>query len=112
MVSNRASEIILVAVLLLLMGFVRVYFGNGHTLMVVWKGVFTYQDTFVNLDKYMGMPREELRDKHPSVATQMAEMYLVLPQEGLTKTEIKNIHEGRWRHADQGANGAGSKPPH
>lgn len=97
MSSERISELVLVLILFLLLGFVRIYYGAGHPFMVVWKGEFTLQDTLVNLSKYLDMTREELIAQHPYVLGQLEEMYLIMPQDGLSKEEIQIIRRRRWR---------------
>jgi hypothetical protein len=80
-----------------LLGFVRIYHGAGHPFMVVWKGEFSYQDTLVNLGKYLDMTREDLIAQHPYVLGQLEEMYLIMPQDGLSREEIQTIRKRRWR---------------
>lgn len=97
MSSERISELVLVLILFLLLGFVRIYYGAGHPFMVVWKGEFAMQDTLVNLGNFLDMTREELIAQHPYVLGQLEEMYLITPQDGLTRAEIQAIRKGRWR---------------
>ncbi len=74
--NPRISEIGLVVVLVAMLGLVRVYYGGGCGLVFVWKGEFSYNDTLVNLDDIMKLPKEVVKEEHPSVYFQMAALDL------------------------------------
>jgi hypothetical protein len=71
---NRTSELILLLVLLLLVGFARVYYGGEDGLMFVWKGEFGFKDTLVNLPEILALPPDELAREHPSMLSQLEGM--------------------------------------
>jgi hypothetical protein len=75
--ASRISEIILLGLLLVIFGFVRVYWGQGYPIMFVWKGEFAYKDTFVNLSEIMKMPSDEIAKNSPNVLWQLEEMGIV-----------------------------------
>ncbi len=74
--TSKASELILLGLLVVMIGFIRIYYGGGpgEELMVVWKGEFSYHDTLVNLSDILRMPRGELSHVHPSILYQLEEM--------------------------------------
>lgn len=74
--NPRISEIALVVVLVVMLGLVRVYYGGGCGLVFVWKGEFSYSDTLVNLDDILKLPKEVVKEEHPSVYFQMAALDL------------------------------------
>lgn len=88
--ASRASEILLIAVLLVIIGFTRVYYGGADGLMVVWKGEFGYNDTFVNLDDFYKIPHAEAAKEHPGVLFQLEGMGLVDPFEQTPKKPRKS----------------------
>ena len=73
---THTSEIFLVAVLLVMVGFVRVYVGASIGPMVVWKGEFGYKDTIVDLSDFYKIPRNVAVAEHSSVVFQLEEMGL------------------------------------
>lgn len=73
MTSHR-SEIVLGVILLVIVGFVRIYVGGNEGFMMVWKGEFNYNDTLVNLDDIERMSHEEIAKTHPAVLYQLEEM--------------------------------------
>jgi hypothetical protein len=77
--ASRSSEILLLALLLVIVGFTRVYFGGPEGVMVVWKGEFGYNDTFVNLDDFYKIPKKEAAAQHAQVLYQLEEMGLTHP---------------------------------
>lgn len=80
-VSNRQSEIILIAILVAITGFTRIYYGGTEPPRVVWKSEFGYGDTLVNLNDLLKMPRAEILQQHPSVLYQLEEMGLMEVQD-------------------------------
>lgn len=77
--SSRISEILLVAVLLVIVGLVRVYFGGPEGFMVVWKGEFGYKDTIVDLNDFYKIPKDVAVSEHAHVVGQLEEMGLPGP---------------------------------
>jgi hypothetical protein len=73
MTSHR-SEIVLGVILLVIVGFVRIYVGGNEGFMMVWKGEFNYNDTLVNLDDIEKMSHDEIAKTHPAVLYQLEEM--------------------------------------
>lgn len=73
MASHR-SEIVLGIILLVIVGFVRIYVGGNEGFMMVWKGEFNYNDTLVNLDDIEKMSHDEIGKTHPAVLYQLEEM--------------------------------------
>src|SRR5688572_14446721 len=71
---SRISEVVLLLTLLVLIGLIRVYYGGSEGLMVVWKGDFSFKDTFVNLSEILDQPKESLVSDHPSVYWQLLGM--------------------------------------
>lgn len=90
--SPEASEIILVAILFLLLGFTRIYFGGGRSIMVVWKTGFTYRDTLVDLNKMLALPPKALKREHPAVYYQLIGMD-ILDQD----VELQSLRDIQWR---------------
>jgi hypothetical protein len=88
-ISTRASEILLVAILLVMVGFTRIYYGGADGLMVVWKGSFGYRDTLVNLSDFYNLPRVQAAADHPHVLYQLEEMGLMDPTETVAKPAKK-----------------------
>lgn len=86
--NPRISEIALVAVLVVMLGLVRVYYGGSCGLVFVWKGEFSYNDTLVNLDDIMKLPKEVVKEEHPSVFYQLA---------ALDQFEDANAHPFAYR---------------
>jgi hypothetical protein len=78
-IASRSSEILLIAVLIVIVGFIRVYFGGPDGFMVVWKGEWGYKDTFVNLDDFYKIPKGEALAEHHNVLYQLEEMGLTSP---------------------------------
>lgn len=76
-VRQPYSEIALGVALIALLSLVRIYYGGGHGIMVVWKGQPTFQDTLVNLSEVTQMPPEQLRREHPSVHWQLVAMEII-----------------------------------
>src|SRR5215813_14000130 len=74
---KRYSEFALLAALVVLLSLVRIYYGGGHGLMVVWKGQPSFSDTLVNLSDMTQMPRDQLRREHPAVHWQLVAMELL-----------------------------------
>ena len=81
---SKSSEIILLAILGLLVGFTRVYYGSDE-LIFVWKGEFGYQDTIVNLPQIQTLSRAELARAHPGVLYQLEEMGLYESADNLNR---------------------------
>ena len=75
--KKRYSDVALLLGLVLLLSLVRIYYGGGHGLMVVWKGQPGFADTLVNLSEVTQMPVEQLRREHPSVHWQLVAMELL-----------------------------------
>lgn len=61
-------------VLLIVMGFTRIYYGGGMGFQVVAKHSFSYTDNIVNLDDIIGQPRIAVAMAHPAVKRQLEEM--------------------------------------
>lgn len=78
-IPKHTSEILLVAVLLVMVGFVRVYVGGEAGPMVVWKGEFGYKDTIVNLSDFYKMPKNVAVAEHGTVVYQLEEMGMATP---------------------------------
>lgn len=75
--TARTSEILLVTILLVIIGFTRVYYGGPDGLMVVWKGEFGFKDTIVDLANFYAIPHNVALAEHPNVLYQLEEMGLV-----------------------------------
>lgn len=78
-IASKSSELLLLALLLVIVGFTRIYWGGAEGVMVVWKGSFGYQDTFVNLDEFYKIPRKEALAQHAHVVYQLEEMGIAHP---------------------------------
>lgn len=102
-IQNKFSELVLVAMLILLVSLVRVYCGGSQGLMVVWKGEPSFEDTVVNLSDLMKLPSEELRKSHPSVHWQLVAMDLLEDT-----AELENIRQKRLYQRD--TTNAGESP--
>ena len=76
-IKKGYSELALLLGLVMLLSLVRIYYGGGHGLMVVWKGQPGFADTLVNLSDVTQMPVEQLRREHPSVHWQLVAMDLI-----------------------------------
>ncbi len=76
-IKSSYSEIALLLGLVMLLSLVRIYYGGGHRLMVVWKGQPGFTDTLVNLSDVTQMDREKLRREHPAVHWQLVAMELI-----------------------------------
>jgi hypothetical protein len=76
---GRVSELLLLILLLVMIGFVRVYYGGETGLIFVWKGQFSYMDTLVNLDEVRKTSRFELQRDRPLMYWQLEEMGLYEP---------------------------------
>lgn len=76
-VSVRTSELVLASILLVIVGFTRVYYGGPDGLMVVWKGEFGFKDTLVDLGSFSSLPRNVAVAEHANVLYQLEEMGLV-----------------------------------
>jgi hypothetical protein len=77
--ASRSSEILLLAVLLVIVGFIRIYIGGAEGFMVVWKGEFGYNDTIVNLNDFYKIPKNEAIAQHHNVLYQLEEMGITAP---------------------------------
>lgn len=71
--------------LVLICGLFRVYYGGGIGVKVVWKESFSFQDTIVNVDDIVGMPRIVVATKHPQVKRQLEDMGIVETEEQAKK---------------------------
>ena len=81
-ISSRMSEIVLVLLLLVLIGFIRVYYGSQAGVMFVWKTEFTYKDTVIDLDKVLQESQQDLQKNHPAVYWQLEDMgFLAQPND-------------------------------
>lgn len=80
--STRTSEILLIAILVVIVGFTRIYFGGPDGFMVVWKGEFGYKDTIVNLEQFSQIPVAQAQSEHPNVVFQLEEMGFFDPFSG------------------------------
>lgn len=75
--KQRYSEIALLVVLVFLISLVRIYYGDSHGIMVVWKSQPSFVDTLVNLSEVTSMPAEELKEKHPAIYWQLISMDVI-----------------------------------
>jgi hypothetical protein len=74
----RVSEILLVVMLLVIIGFTRIYYGESNVPpMVVWKGGYSLKDTLVNVPEMTKLSRTELEQSHHDVFSQMEDMGLL-----------------------------------
>lgn len=73
----KTSEILLCLFLFVIVGFTRVYYGASQGPMFVWKGEFSYKDTFVNLPAFTKIPHAQAVAEHPRVVDQLEDMGLV-----------------------------------
>ena len=80
--------------LLLLWGFVRVYYGSGVGVRLVWKQRFSFKDGLVNLDDILRMSRIVLAIKHPQVKRQLEQM-------GILET-TEQARARLWHDIDRG----------
>ena len=71
---SRISELALIAVLILLVALIRIYYGGDRGLMVVWKGEPTFTDTFVDLSEIMKLSPDAIKQGHPAVHLQLVAM--------------------------------------
>lgn len=87
------SEVVLLAILVLLVGLTRIYYGGGRPPMVVWKGELTFRDTLVNLGEIVNLPRDQLLTQHRSVLYQLEEMELIQSSD----PTLDSIRHRRWQ---------------
>ena len=93
-----ATEIALLAILVLLVSLIRVYYGGDRGIMIVWKGELSFHDTLVNLAEITRTPKEELLKHHRSVLYQLEAMDLIEQD-----VELESVRHRLWR-------GRGSPP--
>jgi len=96
LIKRSSSEVVLLAALVVLLSLVRVYYGGGHGLMVVWKGSPSFSDTLVNLSDVIRMPIDQLRREHPAVHWQLVAMDL-LPD----NTELDSVRSRKPKQHKQ-----------
>lgn len=88
-IQSRASEILLVIVLIGLVGFTRVYFGGPDGIMVVWKGNFGFADTFVNLGDILNLP--------PSAVSEHQDVFYQLQEMGMVDVPVSSVNRRKPR---------------
>lgn len=110
--TSKSSEFVLLALLLVMVGFVRVYYGGGpgEELIFVWKGEFTYRDTLVNLGAILKMPRAQLSSVHPSVLYQLEEMGICSSEDNSSEPP-RQIPGSGSRYEPDGVHPSGNRKP-
>lgn len=93
--SSRSVKVLLCIgiCLFLTLGLIRVYYGGGRGIRPVFKGTFSFTDTFVNLDDIFGMPRIVVAAKHPAVKRQMEERGWIQTDEQVAADAMKKAQE-------------------
>lgn len=78
------SELVLLGLFIVVLGFTRVYYSSADGVLFVWKGEFSFADTLVDLDQYTNMPVAEMERNHRSVLWQLEDMGMVATSAGET----------------------------
>jgi hypothetical protein len=89
--SRWRSLILLVILVVIAVGFLRVYYGGGIGMRIVAKHSFSFKDTIVNLDNVLGQPRIIVAAKHPAVKRQLEEMGIIETDEQIQKRVREEI---------------------
>lgn len=90
---NWVLPVLLVFSIILMCGFLRIYYGGGIGIKIVPKQSFSFKDTIVNLDEIFGMPRIVVASKHPAVKRQLEKMGLAKTDEEVENEALKKLKE-------------------
>jgi len=98
MVEGKATPrwrvLILLGILVVVaVGFIRVYYGGEIGMRIVAKDSFSFKDTIVNLDDLLGQPRIVVATQHPAVKKQLERMGIVETDEQVQERVRREIEE-------------------
>ncbi|MFH1996584.1 MAG: zinc ribbon domain-containing protein [Candidatus Omnitrophota bacterium] len=95
--SPWGAVILFIIFAVIMVGFFRIYYGGGIGFQIVQKDGFSFQDTIVNLNDIMGMPRYAVASKHPAVKLQLEKMGIVKSDKKIQEEVIREVESEQRR---------------